>query len=435
MQFHYFTERPYRGLTEEQILDNGGFYALPNSNFDRHTAARDYNYYLDEYVYAEELGFDGLALNEHHGTPFCMGSIVDTEAAILARITSKAKIVLIGNALPNPHPLRLAEELATIDLISRGRLVAGWVRGAPSNQFFNNMNPAYNREYFEEAHDVIIKTWTTPGPWRYEGKHFHYRQVNPWTLPYQQPHPPIWIPGVLSPETIVFSAERSYPYISLGATPATTCDMWDIYADAAEKQGLQAGPENFGIFMQTIMADSDAEAQEIGRSFFFAGGHSMFARPEHMAPAGYLSEGGVKAMAKVPTKSWVEVARRGEEEPSIEQQRARRRERSEVAYMTAQQNCKMLIGTPESVLERAKLMLEILRPGSLFFSAPQGNTSNDVRRRNMEYLAQDLIPELRAHADKLGLVDAFQRQPGSVKIKGSKRAEVVDRARLGELGF
>jgi alkanesulfonate monooxygenase SsuD/methylene tetrahydromethanopterin reductase-like flavin-dependent oxidoreductase (luciferase family) len=192
MQIGYFTERPYRGLPEELILKNRAFFAVSNQHFDRDRAAADYHYYLDEYCYAEELGFDALALNEHHGNPICMGSVMNVEAAILAYRTRRARLVLIGNPLPViKHPLRLAEELAEIDLISRGRLVTGWVRGAGSEQFFNNANPAYNRELFNEAHDFIIQAWTRPGPWRYEGKHFHYRHVNPWALPYQKPHPPI----------------------------------------------------------------------------------------------------------------------------------------------------------------------------------------------------------------------------------------------------
>jgi alkanesulfonate monooxygenase SsuD/methylene tetrahydromethanopterin reductase-like flavin-dependent oxidoreductase (luciferase family) len=198
MKIGYFTERPYRWVPEEAVFKNHAFFAVSNKYFDREKAADDYNYYLDEACYAEELGFDAIALNEHHGTPFCMGGVMNVEAAILARITKKVKIVLVGNPLPViKHPLRMAEELAEIDLISRGRLVAGWVRGAGSEQFFNNANPAYNREMFNEAHDFIIQAWTRPGPWRYEGKHFHYRHVNPWALPYQKPHPPMWIPGVL----------------------------------------------------------------------------------------------------------------------------------------------------------------------------------------------------------------------------------------------
>ena len=100
MQISYFTERPYRGLNEDEILKNKAYFAVPNALFDREQAANDYNYYLDEYCYAEELGFDAVALNEHHGNPFCMGSVMNVEAAILARITEKVRIVLIGNPLP-----------------------------------------------------------------------------------------------------------------------------------------------------------------------------------------------------------------------------------------------------------------------------------------------------------------------------------------------
>ena len=97
MQIGYFTERPYRWLPEELVLKNRAFFAISNEHFDREKAADDYNYYLDEYCYAEDLGFDALALNEHHGNPICMGSVMNVEASILARITSKAKIVLVGN--------------------------------------------------------------------------------------------------------------------------------------------------------------------------------------------------------------------------------------------------------------------------------------------------------------------------------------------------
>ena len=208
MQIAHFTERPVRYLAEEPVLENRAFFGVSNKYYDRAKAADDYNFYLDEACYCEEVGFDAVALNEHHGNPFCSGSVVNIEAAILARITSEVKIVIIGNMLPGvKHPLRVAEELATIDTISRGRLVAGWVRGAGSEQFFNNANPAYNREMFNEAHSFIMDCWTKDGPWRYEGKHFHYRHVNPWVKPYQE-MPQQWIPGVLSAETVMWCAEK-----------------------------------------------------------------------------------------------------------------------------------------------------------------------------------------------------------------------------------
>ncbi len=100
MHIMYFTERPYRDVPEDEVIKNRSFFGVPNRFYDAQVGARLYNEYLDEDVYAEEVGFDGIMLNEHHGNPFCMGAVMNVEAAILARITKKARIVLLGNPLP-----------------------------------------------------------------------------------------------------------------------------------------------------------------------------------------------------------------------------------------------------------------------------------------------------------------------------------------------
>ena len=271
----------------------------PNTFFDREKGAQLYQEYIDEAVYAEEMGFDAVMLNEHHGTPFCMGGVMNVEAAILARITKKVRIVLLGNPLPTfKNPLRVAEELATIDCISRGRLVPGWVRGAGSEQVFNNANPAYNRELFNEAHDVILAAWTRPGPFRWEGKHFNYRFINPWVTPYQKPRPPIWIPGVLSPETVEWCAQHRYLYLGLGTGLKATVELWNIYGDAAAREGYLAGPENFGYLQHVFCAESEARADELGKCHLFGGGQVNFSRPEHTLPPGYNSKEATRRLAR-----------------------------------------------------------------------------------------------------------------------------------------
>ena len=113
---------------------------------------------------AEEVGVDGIMLNEHHNAPFCMQAKANIFAAILAGMTKKVKIVMLGNPLPlAENPIRLAEELAMIDMISKGRLVSGFVRGGGQEQLATGVNPAFNRERFEEAHELIVKAWTSPG--------------------------------------------------------------------------------------------------------------------------------------------------------------------------------------------------------------------------------------------------------------------------------
>jgi len=442
MKIGYFTERPYRWLPEEEILKNHAFFAVSNRFYDREKAADDYNYYLDENCYAEELGFDLVALNEHHGNPFCMGSVMNVEAAILAKLTKRVKIVLIGNPLPViKHPLRMAEELAEIDLISRGRLVTGWVRGAGSEQFFNNANPAYNREMFNEAHDFIVQAWTRPGPWRYEGKHFHYRHVNPWALPYQKPHPPMWIPGVISPETVQWCAEHRYPYIGLGTMLGPTCDLWDYYANEAAKHGYQAGPENFGYLIPTVLAETEEKAQEIVGNFVYGGGQNAFSAPEYTMPPGYNSKSAIRMLAKQPTGSWLGVS--GEKM----QQHMRDAEPESVDYKEihkkllsgldkVQRNYQVIAGTPKTVLPKIKTILDILRPGVFIMFSVQGPVSNEDRMTSMRLFAQEVMPALHEYAKQIDLPDSFMRTPGSVVLSGgSSRTPVVDRSPLKELGL
>lgn len=442
MKIGYFTERPYRWVPEDEVFKNHAFFAVSNKFFDREKAADDYNYYLDEACYAEELGFDAVALNEHHGNPFCMGGVMNVEASILARITKKVKIVLIGNPLPVlKHPLRMAEELAEIDLISRGRLVTGWVRGAGSEQFFNNANPAYNREYFNEAHDFIIQAWTKPGPWRYEGKHFHYRHVNPWALPYQKPHPPIWVPGVLSPETVKWCAEHRYPYIGLGTAIGPSCDLWDLYADEAARHGYQAGPENFGYLIPTFVAETEEKAQELGKGFVYGGGQNAFSRPEFTLPPGYNSKGAVRMLARQPGGSWLGVspdklrqAQADEERATVDYDDVRRKLAS--SFQKSQRNFQVICGTPKSVLPKIKMMLQILRPGIFIFFNVQGPVSNQDRMTSMRLLAEEVSPAIREYAKELDLPDPYEREPGIMKAyAGAHRLPVVDRSPLDSLGL
>ncbi len=243
MHLMYFTEQPMSAYPAEES-DRFGYTALlfPNSFFDPGQASRLYNERLAEYVLVDEVGFDGIMLNEHHNAPFCMQAKCNIFASILAATTRRVKLVLLGNPLPiTDNPVRLAEELAMIDLISKGRLVSGFVRGGGVESIAANVNPAFNRARFEEAHDLIIKTWTTPGPWRWEGEHYQFRVVNPWVLPLQQPHPRVWIPGISSRETIVWAARRRYPYIALNLPIQESAERLEYLRSGGRGGGLPLG--------------------------------------------------------------------------------------------------------------------------------------------------------------------------------------------------
>jgi alkanesulfonate monooxygenase SsuD/methylene tetrahydromethanopterin reductase-like flavin-dependent oxidoreductase (luciferase family) len=453
MNLMYFTERPYRDIAEDEVIKNRAFFGVPNKFFDREAGSRLYNEYLDEMVHAENMGFDSIMLNEHHGTPFCMGAVMNVEASILARITKRARIVLLGNPLPTfKNPLRIAEELATIDCISHGRLVPGWVRGAGSEQIFNQANPAYNREMFNEAHDLILAAWTRPGPFRWEGKHFNYRFINPWVLPYQKPHPPIMIPGVLSPETVVWCAEHRYPYLGLGTALAATAELWNIYGDTAAKEGYQAGSENFGYLQHVVVAETEEKAEELGRAHLFGGGQGAFSRPEHTLPPGYNSREATRRLARTMTAGsggflGVSAEQLGrskenkEKEPGNLQQVAdstrRRLARGEAtieeakaaiakSYPKAVEGLQIIAGTPKSVIPKIRKILEVLRPGTFGVFQSQGPVSFEDRMTSIRLLGQEVLPAVREIGKELGILDPFERKPGSrAYTSGTQRDQVI----------
>ena len=167
--------------------------------------------------YADELGFDGIGVNEHHQNAYGMMPSPNLMAAALARRTSEGDAVVLGNsiALYNP-PMRVAEEFAMLDVISGGRLIAGFPVGTPMDtNYCYGQNPALTREKYREAHDLIIKAWASDEPFALNGKYTKLRYVNCWPQPIQKPHPPIWIPGGGSIETWDFCVDHDYNYCYL----------------------------------------------------------------------------------------------------------------------------------------------------------------------------------------------------------------------------
>ncbi len=398
-----FTERAYMDYTEEDVRNSPNSavrLTFSNSNFDPHRGSQLYNMYLDEYEYSEEVGFDGLMLNEHHNTPTCLGATMNLEAAILARVTKKPKIVLLGNPLPIfDNPIRLAEELAEIDMISGGRLVSGFVRGTGVESLATNTNPLFNRERFEEAHDLVMKTWTEPGPWRWEGKHYHFRVVNPFQVPMQKPHPPIWIPGTGSPETLVWCAEHRYPYIFLETDVQSTQDMKEIYAENARQVGYEPGPEHLGYLVRIHVQDTDEKAREVGKGYMTGNiGQGRIPLPrDYQSPVGYASASQDPRYLRIREQIRSDPFRVGGLDTA--------------AYDSILDSHRWIIGSPETVIKQLREVLSVMRPGILSIWTNDGTISHEDTMRCLELMGQEVLPALREIGEELELTDPFQRTP------------------------
>src|SRR6059058_3612502 len=124
---------------------------IPNALYDPVKGHDLYAQYIDTLARAEELGFDGVCVNEHHQTSYGLMPAPNIIAATLARRTSRVKIALMGNAVPlRDHPMRIAEEVAMLDVISGGRIISGLVRGIGCEYHSFSLNPTHSRERFEE---------------------------------------------------------------------------------------------------------------------------------------------------------------------------------------------------------------------------------------------------------------------------------------------
>jgi alkanesulfonate monooxygenase SsuD/methylene tetrahydromethanopterin reductase-like flavin-dependent oxidoreductase (luciferase family) len=236
MKAWHFSETAYPYLPPAEDYESIRV-SLPNRLYDPEKGAALYDRFIEEWLIAEEEGVE-IMLNEHHQTATCVDPAAPLMLAALARLTKTARLLILGNPIANRRqPVRVAEEMALIDVLSHGRLEAGFVRGVPYEIAAANSNPVRMMEREWEALDLIIKAWTShDGPFSHEGRFFHHRMVNIWPRPYQQPHPPIWI-STTSPEGAIRVGARGY----VQATFLTGFEGTRALFDAYRRGWRQAG--------------------------------------------------------------------------------------------------------------------------------------------------------------------------------------------------
>ncbi len=260
MKVWHFSEMAYP-QSWDKAYEMGTFRVeVPNQFYDPKLGADIYHRHYDEFQLCDELGIN-IMLNEHHSTLTCLNPSVVVSMSILARITKQVRLLSLGSPITNrPDPVRVAEEMAMIDVISRGRLEMGLVKGAPYEIAPANSNPGRLMERFWEAHDLILKALSThDGPFNWEGEHYHYRKVNIWPRPWQQPHPPVWITG-LSPGTGRVVAERGHVVAAL-LSGGIAEGLFDAYRQRAAELGWVAPPDRFAYCALVGVGHNEAEGR------------------------------------------------------------------------------------------------------------------------------------------------------------------------------
>jgi alkanesulfonate monooxygenase SsuD/methylene tetrahydromethanopterin reductase-like flavin-dependent oxidoreductase (luciferase family) len=371
VQFCFFHLMPWPYASE-----SGLDWPMSNRGFDPRRGHDLYATYLDQMVYAEECGFDWVGCSEHHFGPYGLSTNCNLMGAALAQRTRRVRLAMLGSLLPLLNPVRVAEEYATLDVLSGGRLVAGLLRGTPHEYVAYHVPPSQSMGRFEESCRVILRAWTEPEPFGWEGRHYRFRAVSVWPRPLQQPHPPL-VMSATNPQSAALAAEhRAIVGLVMLVSLDDARNALDAYRAAAAGFGWTPGPEHVLVGLHTCIADTDREAQ----------GHMAEAH------AYYL-----RALAGGPQTARRLVLERSayyRDRAAAEARGARVRTFARQSVVERTESGVVLCGTPRTVVEQIRRLRRELDCGILNLNFNLGNMPDAVVRRGMELFRDEVRPQV-----------------------------------------
>jgi len=334
---------------------------VPSGAYDREAGALAYRDMIGRLEYVEELGFDWVSVSEHHYSPRILTPSPIVSAAYIAARLSKIKIALLGPIVPHSNPVRVAEELAMLDTLAGGRLVVGLLRGTSNEAMTYDLNPQESRERTDEGMELILRAWTEPQPFGWQGRHYQYRTVSIWPRPLQEPHPPTYALGT-SKESCEFAARHrlgcgvSYgPFEVMGRATR-------YYREECARHGWEPAPEQIIYRANMLVAETDEEA------------HALLREQPGTTP--FAMRAGVRdAILAVDARN---VA--GEARPANV---------TGVLPTT-------FVGSPDTVVEQVRRCREVVGAGVLDLSLhPPGSGDLDALMRALELFGKKVLPRIR----------------------------------------
>jgi len=218
---------------------------------------------LAQVTAAEDLGYDAVWLAELHFQK--ERSVLSSPLVVGAAIAGRTERLRIGFAvqvLPLIHPLRLAEDVATLDHLSKGRLDFGVGRsGLPSHYTGFNIPYEESQERFDETLEILLRAWTEER-FTYEGKYFQFHDVCAVPKPYQKPHPPLRV-AATSEESYAAVGRRGLPiFLAVRTSSISELKRYVGAYNAAWHEAGHAGRGEVGVILPVYVADTERRARE-----------------------------------------------------------------------------------------------------------------------------------------------------------------------------
>ena len=329
---------------------------------------------LDQMVWSEELGFDHIWLTEHHFIDYGLSVAPPLLAAPAAARTSSIRIGTAACILPFHNPIRLAEQLALVDIISNGRLDVGIGRGNRPAEFAGyNIPQIENRRRYEEIKEILVKAWTEES-FSYHGDYHEISEVRVIPKPLQQPHPPFYIVCVGS-ESIQTTARLGIPMLNsvlFGTTEQLAVNR-DLYVSEMQSAGfseeeIRQRLEKWGVSRHVYVAPTDAQAHAEAKDaeLWYQESLRRFLIPDSIEDAHPDLQAGFRALdERLSQVTW---------EALVEET--------------------LIFGSPDTVARKIEEMRD-MNVGEALCWMNFGGLAQDKVRRSMELFSREVMPHFR----------------------------------------
>jgi len=323
---------------------------------------------IEQVLLTERLGFDEAWFAEHHHSDYGMLASPNLIIASLAPRTRRLRMGNLVSVLPLYDPMRLAEECGMLDILTNGRLNVGLGRGVPKDDMKHRLDRDTAQARFEEGIEILLRAWTGE-TFSFAGKAWGYEEISCRPLPLQKPHPPIYY-GATSPDSPAMVARRGWN-LALSRQPLANCaKAIRSYRDERAKHAELRGSGDAIMVRDIYVADSDEQAwREAGPQItrFWQLATDNFWRGESVSP-----ESLPKFTERYPYFPGGLTVQKMDE------------------WGTS------LIGSPETVIKKARQMVEIAKPDSLVGMFSFGGLKHEQVMRSIDLFASKVMPALGA---------------------------------------
>jgi alkanesulfonate monooxygenase SsuD/methylene tetrahydromethanopterin reductase-like flavin-dependent oxidoreductase (luciferase family) len=395
MKVAMFQQAPYRFLPEDFEQRYASCVTMPYRELaDAAGITATIHGMLDELLLGARSGFDGVVVTEHAQAAYDITPNPSLPGAVVANTLRTedidAALIVLGRSLGKTRePLKIAEEYAMLDVMSGGRLVAGFPVGLSYDANINQGIPAVDtRGRFREGYELVRRAWAAQEAFAFNGRYSQYAHVNTWPRPVQEPHPPLWFPGSGNTSTMewVLDQDAAFVLLTWFGVKMGGAGIFERFWELCESKGREVNPHRVAVVQVCAVAETDERAEaEYGPYLERAFRHGLGSIPHHFfLQPGYVPLRGLQGML------------RSTADPGIAGRL------HEVTFQELLDAGCVIVGSPATVRERLEAVCREMKVGNLLAMLHMGEMPHELATKNIELFSAEVLPHVQGMWERDG---------------------------------